>query len=153
LHYISSGEEMDEMDEITSDARLDQWLDRFWRMRDLTPDTKLNEARIEYEKRVEMANGLFSTPRHLGILTEPGRVLAVYGMPDVQLQDHSIYDDRVQYLLYVYNGRLRDVTFAAFLFRRSSAEEWRQVYSNVPGEVSGGSMIGLPPQMQRWIGL
>jgi len=153
LHYISSGTEMDEMDGISSDAKLDQWVDRFWRMRDLTPDTKLNEARIEYEKRVEMANELFSTPGHLGILTEPGRVLAVYGISDVQLQDHSIYDDRVQYLLYVYNGRLRDVTFAVFLFRRTAAGEWRQVYSNVPGEVSGGSLTGLPLQMQRWIGL
>jgi len=154
LRYIASGDELDELDQISSNTKLDQWLDRFWRIRDISPDTKINEARIEFEKRVERANGLFSTPKQLGVLTDPGRAMVIYGIPDIEDEDVSVIDNRVRYKLFVYNGRVRDVSFAAFLFRTPSSQtNWQQVYSSVPGEISGGYPNGLPPRMGKWIGL
>ena len=152
LHYIATSEEMDELDQITSDAKFDQWLDRFWRIRDLTPNAKLNEARLEYERRVETANRMFSTPKRLGILTDPGRVMAIYGLPDIQDKGYSLYDTRVQYMLWVYSGRVRDVSFATFIFELSNYKtDWEQIYSTVPGELTGSAPQGLPVTMVKWV--
>ena len=152
LHYIATHEEIDDLDAISSDVKMDQWLDRFWRIRDLTPDTKLNEARIEYEKRVETANRMFSGSKRLGILTDPGRVMAIYGLPDIEDKDHSVYDGRLQYMLWVYSGRVRDVSFATFIFKSTDQQStWEQIYSNVPGELTGSAPSGLPPRMSKWV--
>lgn len=152
LHYIATDEELDELDAVVSDTKLDQWLDRFWRVRDLTPDTKLNEARIEYEKRVDAANRMFSRRGHLGILTEPGRVMAIYGAPDVSETDHAMDDNQIQYMTWVYTGRLRDVSFATFIFETSHNRfDWKQIYSNVPGELSGSVPQSLPARMWKWV--
>jgi GWxTD domain-containing protein len=152
LRYIASHEELEEFDAVFSDQKLDQWLDRFWRIRDLTPQTKINEARSEFEKRSESANRTFSKPNRLGVLTDPGRVMVIYGMPDVSEKEHSLYDDRVEYMIWVYNSRIRDVPFATFIFESSDYKpDWQQKYSNVPGELTGSVPLGLPPQMQKWI--
>lgn len=157
LHYIATSEEMDDLDAIFSDSKMDQWLDRFWRIRDLTPDTKLNEARIEYEKRVDAANRMFTRRGHLGILTEPGRVMAIYGVPDVEDREHALDDPEVphsdiQYMLWVYKGRVREATFATFIFETSnSSSDWKQIYSNVPGELTGIIPQNIPSIMTRWI--
>jgi GWxTD domain-containing protein len=154
LQYIATAEELDELDDITSDAKLDKWLDRFWIERDVIRHFKNNPFRAEYEKRVENANHIFSHGNTLGIVTEPGRVLAIYGTPDVQMKDRSEYNARMQYMLFVYQGRLRDVTFAVFLFQKPDTEiEWKQIYSNVPGELTGNLPNDIPRQMQQWTGL
>jgi GWxTD domain-containing protein len=150
LRYIAAGEELDEFDAITSDAKLDDWLDRFWRIRDLTPDTKINEARIEYEKRVEAANRMFSHGRKLGISTDLGRVYAIYGQPDIIEPQYPIYSNYSGYILWVYSGRIAGTSFGVFLFE-ADFNEWRQIYSSVPGELSGPVPIDLPPLMMRWI--
>jgi GWxTD domain-containing protein len=152
IHYIATHEEMDDLEAITSDAKLDDWLDRFWRVRNITPGSKANDARIEYEKRVEAANRMFSASNHLGILTDPGRVLAIYGFPDIEDKDHSLFNSRTEYMLWVYSGRLRDVTFAVFIFKsKDQKNTWDQVYSNVPGEITGNPPAGLPVRMSKWI--
>jgi GWxTD domain-containing protein len=152
LHYIATEDELDELDAVFSDAKLDIWLDRFWRIRDQTPDTKLNEARIEYERRVDAANRIFSHRRHLGILTDPGRVMAIYGTPNIQDKDHATDDDQVQYIVFIYSGRVRDVSFATFIFESSHTElDWKQIYLNVPGELTGSVPQDLPPRMWKWI--
>ncbi len=152
LQYIASGEEMEDLDSQSSDERLDRWLDRFWRIRDLTPDTKLNEARIEYEKRVEEANRIYSHGKTLGIQTDPGRVLAIYGQPDLIDEDHSAYNDQEKYILWIYYGRLKTFSFATFLFANtSSTNNWQQIYSNVAGELGGYIPDGLPKRLRSKI--
>ncbi len=150
LHYIATSEEMDDLEAVYSEKKMDQWLDRFWRLRDLTPDTKINEARLEYEKRVDAANGMFSHHWQLGILTDPGRVMAIYGTPDVQ--DREIQHSNVQYMLWVFKGRIRGSTFATFIFESSNSTiDWKQIYSNVPGELTGSVPQNIPPLMTKWI--
>lgn len=152
LRYIASHEELEEFDAVSSDQKLDQWLDRFWRIRDLTPQTKLNEARREFEKRSESANRMFPSPHRLGVLTDPGRAMVIYGAPDVSETEHSTIDDRVEYMIWVYNSRVRDVSFATFIFESSNYQpDWRQIYSNVPGELTGQLPQGIPVRMLKWI--
>ena len=152
LHYIASDEELEELEAAPSDSKIDQWQERFWRLRDLTPDTKLNEARIEYEKRVDAANRMFSRRGHLGILSEPGRVMAIYGAPNVSDNDHAIDDNQLEFMVWVYSGRVRDVSFATFIFESSHNQlDWKQIYSNVPGELTGSVPQTLPVRMWKWV--
>ncbi|MDP4229408.1 MAG: GWxTD domain-containing protein [Bacteroidota bacterium] len=152
LRYIATHEEMDDFDAASSDEMLDRFLDRFWKIRDLTPSTKLNESRIEFERRVETANRMFSRSRHLGVTTDAGRVMTIYGQPDVIESQHSSYDEGAEYMVWVYSGRLKNMSFATFLFERSNRwPDWEQIYSNVPGEISGPAPQDLSPLLARWI--
>ena len=154
LHYIASGEEMDELDELSSDQKIDNWLERFWRIRDLTPATKLNESRIEFERRAENANRMFSRPKHLGVLSDPGRVMVIYGDPEYQYSEHSSFDSKDEYMVWAISGRVRGYSFATFLFHRGSGDpDWVQIYSNVAGEVTGPIPPGLSPLITRWLGM
>ncbi|MEI8135604.1 MAG: GWxTD domain-containing protein [bacterium] len=152
LPYVATADEMSEFTSLSSNYDIDTWLDRFWRLRDLTPETKLNEARIEFDRRVELANKLYSTSTTLGIQSDPGRVLAIYGAPDVRDEDHSVYDQSDRYMVFVYSGRLKDVAFGSFLFRKSTSQIlWQQQYSNIPGELSGVIPDGIPVRFYKWL--
>jgi GWxTD domain-containing protein len=153
LKYIATNEELEELDEITSDAKIDKWLERFWSTRDISPKTKVNEARIEYEKRVDEANRLFSRGPVLGILTDLGRVLAIYGQPDDILDDQDLYKNSVEYQFWMYRKRIDDLTFGWFLFEQASEiEPWYQILSNVRGELNNSQIpAGLPSRLKNVI--
>lgn len=151
LHYIASPDELEEFDYISSNEKLDEWVDRFWRRRDVTPGTRTNEARLEFERRVRIANETFSHPKKLGVLTDPGRVVAIYGQPDEIESAHSLYNERYGYIMWVYRSRVVGQSLAVFLFTTDPPREWKQTYSNVGGELSGPTPGDLPPQMTRWI--
>jgi GWxTD domain-containing protein len=154
LHFIASEDELEEFDNLTSTSRLDEWVDRFWRRRDVTPDSpdsRANEARMEFERRVKIANETFSRPKKLGVLTDPGRVLAIYGQPDDIESAGNISNDRSLYKMWIYHHRIVGQPIAVFLFLDDPPKEWKQLYSNVSGELSGGVPYDLPAQMKRWI--
>lgn len=151
LRYIATGEEITELDGISSRIKLDEWLDHFWKRRDLTPDTYTNEARIEFERRVRLANDKFSHPKRMGVVTDAGRVLVIYGNPDDTEGATSSANDGYRYELWVYRHRIATQPLAVFLFRTNGPREMVQVYSNVPGELSGSIPPGLPMTMMRWI--
>jgi GWxTD domain-containing protein len=150
LLNIANAEEIAEFDAIFSSYHVDEWLDQFWAKRDLTPDTYRNEAREEYERRVREANARFSRPKRLGVSTDPGRVLTLYGNPDYIEQATSVTDESYKYYLWVYTNRVRDVAPALFLFEVSGIRDWYQAYSNVPGEQTGTLPAGLPATMRKW---
>lgn len=150
LIYIAKPEEIAAFDATRSTYALEEWLDEFWRKRDLTPQTPLNEARLQYELRVQKANQRYSRPRKLGISTDVGRVLAIYGEPDATENEYSVYDATYRYELWVYRNRVRNIPTALFLFEFSGTLDGRQIYSNVPGELSGPIPRGLPQKMKVW---
>jgi GWxTD domain-containing protein len=150
IAYIARPDELEEFDELRSAYAIDEWLDRFWRRHDLTPSTPINEARLEYEARVKRANQRYSRPKRLGIETDQGRVLAIYGDPDVIDNEYSVYDATYRYELWVYRNRVRNIPTALFLFEISGTLDGRQLYSNVPGELSGPIPPGLPKKMKVW---
>lgn len=150
IQFIATSEELDEFDALRSTLAIEEWLDRFWMKRDVTLGTPLNEARIEYEKRVRVANERFSRPRRLGIDTDPGRVLALYNEPDAKEMEYSIYDANYRYELWIYRNRVRHAPIALFLFVVGGPREWQQIYSNVPGEMTGPIPNDLPLRMRSW---
>ena len=148
--YIAQPDEIAEFDALRSSGALEFWLEQFWRKRDITPSSPINENRREYESRVRRANARYSRPKRLGIETDVGRVLAIYGEPDATENEYSVYDANYRYELWVYRGRVKNIPTALFLFEVSDPLGWRQIYSNVPGELSGPIPSYLPKKMRVW---
>ncbi|SRR5579883_1622198 len=172
LKYIATTAELEELDRLQSNAEIGAWLDRFWRARNVTGNTP-NEAREEYERRIRIANEKYGSPRTLGVTTDMGRVLLIYGEPDrvesayaVRYVNHggSAFpesDPDVSYVLWIDENRIRGHRTAFFLFVRdvgTSARgeynthgEYREVYSNIAGEPSDGLPTDLPSSMKSYI--
>ncbi len=58
------------------------FVEEFWRRRDPNPSTEENELREVYEARVEEAGRLFRSESRPGWLTDRGRILILFGLPD-----------------------------------------------------------------------
>lgn len=148
---IATAEDLAELDDLASSLRVDEWLDKFWSKRDVTPNTYSNEYRDEYEKRVRIADKRFARPKKLGVSTEPGRAFVLYGEPDYIEKEGSAVDENYRFEMWVYTRRLRDVSPAVLLFEVSGSRDWHQLYSNIPGEPSGTIPRNLPPSMRKWL--
>jgi GWxTD domain-containing protein len=144
MRHIMSAEELDDFDGINSESELHDWLERFWKKRDITPKTPDNEVREEFERRVEFANSRFSKSRRLGVDTDPGRTIVIYGIPDHEAHGTSTSDQFSEYMLWTYYQRVRGTSNAAFIFEALRGGEMRQVWSNVPGEDMGPIPKDLP---------
>lgn len=54
----------------------------YWKSKDPTPETDLNEIMVEYYRRADDASRRFTTPGSDGALGDQGRSLMLYGEPD-----------------------------------------------------------------------
>ena len=150
LVWIATSDDLKELDAAGSSQELDEFYDKFWARRDLTPNTRYNESQVEYERRVHIANQRYSRPGKLGIATDMGRAFVLYGEPDEIEEETSALDNSFRYVLWVYRGRINTVGTGLFLFETYSGRDSRQSYSNVPGESSGSIPRNLPKKMAKW---
>lgn len=60
----------------------DQFIEEFWKKRDLDPDTEENKFKDEYYQRIEEANHLFTEGGTPGWLQDRGRIYILIGAPD-----------------------------------------------------------------------
>ncbi len=81
LKYIATKEELAVYPKLDLAGKR-RFLEGFWKRRDPDPSTPENEARRDYQKRLEYANERFSYAGHEGWKTDRGRVLLRYGWPD-----------------------------------------------------------------------
>ena len=66
-------------------------LTSFWKRRDPTPETSINEFKQDFYSRVEMANRDFGTDLKDGWNTDRGRILIKYGIPsNIERQQSSM---------------------------------------------------------------
>ncbi len=161
LRYIATSAEMDALDKATSSEETDRWLDRFWQARNVTGSPQ-NDAREEYMRRVRIANEKYGTPRKMGVTTDRGRVMVLYGQPDhVETANSVVYGADRKYELWIDENRVHGHQMALFLFVSSQYSvargtyeghgDYREVYSNLPGEPSEGLPSDLPATMQNYI--
>jgi GWxTD domain-containing protein len=96
LSYIASGSETDKLKKIkTFEERLKAF-NEFWLQRDPTPGTLQNELKLEFYRRVGIANDRFTVMRREGWRTDRGRIYIQYGEPD-QIDDYPVAADRRPY--------------------------------------------------------
>jgi GWxTD domain-containing protein len=160
LRYIATSDELEQLDKTASSADITTWLDRFWQARNVTGSPQ-NDARIEYMRRVEVANKKYGTPMKMGVTTDRGRVLLLYGQPDQIEPANSIYGSDRKYELWVEENRIQGYQMALFLFLSSEASQargtyeghgdYREIYSNIPGEPSETLPPDLPAAMLNYI--
>ncbi len=79
--YIIAERERREFDSLESETERDQFIERFWALRDPDPATERNEFKEEHYRRIEYANNTFHDGEK-GWKTERGRVYIIHGPPD-----------------------------------------------------------------------
>ena len=76
IFYIATSEEKQKLTELNSDAELNNFLIKFWKDRDPSPRTEINEYKDEHIKRFKFTNKYLG-----GWQTDQGRVYILYGPP------------------------------------------------------------------------
>ncbi len=89
VQYIMTNEEKAAWKALQTDADADAFIELFWARRDPTPTTPRNEFREEFEARVKEADNQFSYGRKNGSMTDPGRMLIVFGNPTTAKRSSS----------------------------------------------------------------
>jgi len=83
LELLGDGSEIEELEDALEEDidAVDSLINLFWRERDPTPGTEINEIKDEFYRRVAEANRRFG-PYSPGWSTDFGEVFIVYGEPD-----------------------------------------------------------------------
>lgn len=103
VKYITSSEEKEDWSALNDEQSKMKFLFNFWLKRDPTPETVLNEVKIEYFSRVNYADKNFSTiSKERGALTERGRVLLMYGHPS-DVERHPSDTETKPYEIWFYD--------------------------------------------------
>lgn len=81
IYVILDEYEKEEYQLLTDNKARQRALFKYWLVRDTKQDTKVNEKRIEYDKRISFAETYFLQGMMPGWKTERGRTLLKYGFP------------------------------------------------------------------------
>ena len=83
LSLVANKRTIDSMRSADQEER-QRLFDRFWEERDPTPETRRNELKEEFYKRVDFANRTFTeiASGREGWMTDRGKIYVVYGPPD-----------------------------------------------------------------------
>jgi GWxTD domain-containing protein len=95
LRYIASDAVRDSLLHAPDSLRVERW-EAFWRHRDPTPGTPINEYRDEYYRRLRYANSAFSVGNRPGWRTDRGMIYIQYGEPD-EVERHPFDMDGLPY--------------------------------------------------------
>jgi GWxTD domain-containing protein len=87
VHYIIDTDEIKEFKAQKTDKDRAAFIERFWRRRDPTPNTIVNEYRQLFWNRVRDANEKFLDSSKLGWQTDRGKIYILYGQPDEVKED------------------------------------------------------------------
>ena len=84
VRYLISKDERRAFLAIPDEAGRKLWVEDFWKKRDPKPETKENEFKTSYLRRIEEANRLFKEGSTPGWLGERGRLYVTLGPPDTR---------------------------------------------------------------------
>jgi hypothetical protein len=79
--YFMTTEEKAAWKSVQTDADADAFIALFWARRDPTPATPRNEFREDFDARVKGADDQLSKGRLRGSMTDPGRIVILFGVP------------------------------------------------------------------------
>ncbi len=108
--YVAVKQEKDQWEALKSEDAKRKFLFDFWKARDLTPGTPVNEYKREYFERVKKANSLYSNIQQKGWKTDRGRVLLLYGEPS-EIERYPNQVDTKPYEVWHYNELEGGVVF------------------------------------------
>ncbi|MBK8943723.1 MAG: GWxTD domain-containing protein [Ignavibacteriae bacterium] len=80
--YLAERQELDDFKKLDSVDKKREFLFNFWKRRDDSPETQINEFKKIYLSRIEVANSRYRTMSTPGYKTDRGRVFTLFGEPD-----------------------------------------------------------------------
>jgi GWxTD domain-containing protein len=83
LQYLLNARQLFRVVSLDSDELRREWIDRWWRSQDPTPETRLNEMKSEHDRRVKTARIHFGWKEWPG-WDHRGEVFIRYGQPEVR---------------------------------------------------------------------
>lgn len=129
LTYIAESSELSTIEDNDSfEDKLNAFLN-FWEEKDPTPNTKINEAMLEYYRRVEYANKNFEAYKNEGWRTDMGMVYVSLGPPDY-VDRHPFAIDSKPYEVWDYysiNRRFVFVDYTGFGDYRLVNRDYRDI--------------------------
>ncbi|HEX9751216.1 MAG TPA: GWxTD domain-containing protein [candidate division Zixibacteria bacterium] len=135
IAFIARPGELTAFDQFDARGKL-SFLIQFWRERDPSPDTPINEYRDEHMRRMNYANDQFSIgfrERSDGWRTDRGRVYIVYG-PPTEIKRYPFTPDFPAAIHWVYDN-IPNQGSADFLFLDEAGfGDYRLVHSSARGE-------------------
>ncbi len=83
VKWLISPEETAAWAALAGEAERDEFVARFWKRRDPSPESPDNPARTDFDRRVAFADAYFRVDEHQrGSLTDPGMVFVLLGPPN-----------------------------------------------------------------------
>jgi GWxTD domain-containing protein len=136
VHYLVDTSEIKEFKSQKTDPDRAAFIERFWRRRDPTQATLVNEYRQLFWNRVREANDKFLDRAGPGWQTDRGKIYILYGPPDEVKEDPNakagtnVSDSRgLIRWVYLKPGGRRDVDAVVFVpFVRDVSGEYRLSY-------------------------
>ncbi|MCX8010278.1 MAG: GWxTD domain-containing protein, partial [Ignavibacteria bacterium] len=108
--YLASNEENEQWKKINTIDAKRNFLFKFWKMRDPDQLSPINEAKLEYFRRVEITNAQFSNVQRRGWKTDRGRIYLLYGEPS-EIERYPNQVDAKPYEIWKYNNLEGGVIF------------------------------------------
>lgn len=106
LRYIANSKEIKQLKKADKESRLEEW-NKFWKSKDPSPDTDINELKDEYYRRISYSNHQYNLPNKPGWLTDMGMIHVINGKPD-DIDRHPFDIETKPYeIWYYYNPRRR----------------------------------------------
>jgi len=113
LLILGSAAERRKFETLVSAADQEAFLDDFWKRRDPTPETPLNEFRETFLRRAAFAERVFGTPDSLGPMTDRGKVFILLGEPDSFRHGPIPLSSTYNYTGPAFDGELEEWTYRA----------------------------------------
>jgi GWxTD domain-containing protein len=131
--YLMRKNERKEFKALSGEAAKGRWLFEFWRKLDSDPRTLVNETRLDYLRRIQIANQRYRSFQNEGWETERGRVFLLYGDPTSTMSYPNEQGMR-PYEVWYYDEIESGVQFVFVDFNMD--REFRLVHSNKRGELA-----------------
>jgi GWxTD domain-containing protein len=106
LELLASRAEKRAWNDILPPADRKTFIDNFWKQRDPSPETDVNEARDIFDRRVAFADRTFAAEGLRGSLTDRGRIFVLLGAPSMVQRRPLMNRDNVQVTHEMVNGTM-----------------------------------------------
>jgi GWxTD domain-containing protein len=110
--YILSTAEKQQLEDLSSDEQA-KWIERWWKEKDPTPETAMNELKAEFFSRVSDVNKRYSNRFEEGWETDRGKTEILYGKPD-RVEKNPYAANNHPYEVWYYEPRNEKITFIDF---------------------------------------
>ncbi len=130
--YISTSQEIDQYNSLSSLEGKQKFLYEFWNARDIDPTTPQNEFYMEYLRRIDYSNQNFGALGKKGWKTDRGRIYMKYGEPS-EVERYPNQIDSKPYEIWHYNEIEGGVVFV--FADLTTFSDYQLLHSTARGEL------------------